>query len=330
MLLIYFTRKIFSAKLKAKEVSVTEAILEINLPIDLCYHLLPQLGDVREIFPINQGQLTYVAFSKGYSIFFKNRLLEVGEDHLFSSEDDNYYLGPNEYFKKVADHFIHLKSGEVVKKVAVSLNQLYLKEQGAGFLELGKNLVKKKAPVPKEPMEFIGISEKEFLPYKNITTPSGKLCGSYASVVLFSYLQDHLMLTLPTTLRKIGQKKTDLLAEKLIYFIQKHGLPTVPFQVALGWKRFFHYYHIKQGVFFQNFGARKTSEKLLQEKNPFLLGVLRIFRSEYGNHWVVCYAYGTYEGQTFYKIHDNWGNYEKIIAATLGNGIVAIENNVKV
>ena len=56
-----------------------------------------------------------------------------------------------------------------------------------------------------------------------------------------------------------------------------------------------------------------------------MVGILKILGSPYGNHWVTAYAYyESVSGERFYKVHDNWGDYQRIIPASWGNGTVSL------
>jgi len=56
-----------------------------------------------------------------------------------------------------------------------------------------------------------------------------------------------------------------------------------------------------------------------------IIGILKPLGSTYGNHWVVAYAYAeTASGERYFKVHDNWGNYKKVIPASWVNGTVTL------
>lgn len=178
---------------------------------------------------------------------------------------------------------------------------------------------------PDEPDSFIGVKEEQMKRYEKWITAENNLCGTYASVVLFSYLQDTNQLVIPTVLRKKDSLEYMPLFKQVKKRVQPLAIPTVPIQIAYGWRRFFKSYYIQTKILCQSFGGQATLKELLKQKQPALLGILTIFGSSYGNHWVVPYSYREYQGVTYYKIHDNWGNYRKIIPATLGNGVVSVK-----
>lgn len=43
-----------------------------------------------------------------------------------------------------------------------------------------------------EQVEWKGIAEERFRPYKQWVTPSGYLCGTYAAAVFLAYYQDYI------------------------------------------------------------------------------------------------------------------------------------------
>ncbi|MGX7199868.1 hypothetical protein [Enterococcus nangangensis] len=300
-----------------KRVSMTEKMLQ----------LAPFLGSFELTRPLNGGTYTLWVFTLGYGISCGERILEIGAKNPFENVDEPYYLGPENYLAKRHDDFYQIASGTKIILTPVQLQTFQIKEQLQGMLEVGGNLLKKTPPTPPD-LEFIGIQAREFFPYRHLVTPKGFLCGSYASCVLFCYLQDQGQLTIPSSLREIKSNESEKLSQSLIHWLQPIDLPTIPAQIALGWRRFFHHYRIPVKIHFQSLGAKVAAKRLLQQEEPFILGVLKYFGATYGNHWVVCYAYSEAFGQTFYQIHDNWGDYRKIIAATWGNGLVSVKKRI--
>lgn len=296
-----------------------------------CQLLAPFLGELEKETSLNFGALRLLYFEKGYGVLLGEKILELGEGFPYPKEKTTekfFYGGPGVYLKKVAQGYQHLLSGEVLTLSRVDFFTWHLGQKIRGVLEVGENLIKKN-PTPPSNEDFIGIAEEDFFPYRKIVTLKGYLCGSYAATVLLSYLQDHQHLTLPSTLRKIQEPAYEKLAQKLIAYLQPMDIPTVPLQISFGLRRFFHAYHIPVKILTQSFGAKETGRKLLEQQQPFMLGVLWLFGSEYGNHWVTAYGYRVVSGKTFYKVHDNWGDYRKIISATLGNGLVTVKKRTK-
>ena len=173
---------------------------------------------------------------------------------------------------------------------------------------------------------WVGLPAKRFASYKKWRTPSGYLCGTYAATVLLAYYQDFRdELSLPEEIRKKGSQIDEPLSSELKKMIQPLGLPTIPLQVSGGLSRFLK----KTG---NPFSARNTiigswqrATKRIHQGKPVMVGILKILGSPYGNHWVTAYAY--YEsasGEHFYKVHDNWGDYQRIIPASWGNGTVSL------
>lgn len=302
-------------------------------PVELishCQNLAPFLGDYQGEARLNQGALRLLYFENGYGIALEKRILEVGEGFPYPNflPAEFFYGGPGVYLKKVRTGYQNLSTGEITQISDISFFKWYVEQKLRGILEVGGNLLKKTPEIPTN-QDFIGISEVDFFPYRKVVTSKGYLCGSYATTVLLSYLQDHQHLTLPSNLRKIQEPNYEKLAKKLISYLQPIDLPTVPLQISLGLRRFFHAYRIPVEVLTQSLGARETGKLLLADKQPFLLGVLWLFGSKYGNHWVTAYGYCQVAGKVFYKVHDNWGDYRKIISATLGNGLVTVKKRTK-
>lgn len=184
-----------------------------------------------------------------------------------------------------------------------------------------------------EEKQWIGLSEEQFFRYKNWTTPSGYLCGTYASAVFLAYYQDYMdFKIIPSTIRKPRQKDNQLLVRHLQRYIQPHGLPTLSWQVAHGISRFTQRADTEYRARATMLGGWQRACKRINQGQPVILGILKVLGSTYGNHWVVAYAYSeTRDGKRFFKVHDNWGSYNRVIPAHWVNGTVSFpshENNV--
>lgn len=287
--------------------------------------LAPFLGELTDMQLINEAHLTLFTFSNGYALTSGQRILEIGAQSPYSknSTTKKYYLGPLNYFEEHNGKLIDCLTQEKVQLSKSTVTQFHLREKLAGFSEFGKNLI---TPTPKVPpkLSFTGIEPEKFAPYQTIKTTKGYLCGSIAASVLLSYLQDNQGFILPTTLRRPNARQSDALSAQLIHFLQPVDFPTLPVQLAAGLRRFFHHYRIPTKINWQSIGARAHFERLCEKDQPAIIGVLRYFGSSYGNHWVTAYAYAKNEMQTFYRIHDNWGDAQKIIASTWGNGLITV------
>lgn len=173
---------------------------------------------------------------------------------------------------------------------------------------------------------WVGLPEQRFLTYKKWKTPSGYLCGTYAAAVLLAYYQDyHMPNLMPSDLRQKDSRDAKELIQKLRKTIQPLGLPTVPIQVSTGVSAFFRTQ--QQPIYARStvVGSWQRATKRIREGKPVMIGILRLLGSTYGNHWVTAYAY--YEsasGERYYKVHDNWGNTNKVIPASWGNGTVSL------
>ncbi|MGM0215371.1 hypothetical protein [Enterococcus sp. AZ109] len=172
---------------------------------------------------------------------------------------------------------------------------------------------------------WVELPEECFKTYRSWRTPSGYLCGTYASSVLLAYYQDYLNeAILPTSLREKGSTDNQALIAAMKPMLQPIDLPTVPAQISFGLNRFLKKYQVEARVRFTTTGAWQRSTKRISQGKPVMIGILRLLGSTYGNHWVV--AYGFLEksnGKRFYKIHDNWGSYNKIIPAHWANGTIS-------
>lgn len=173
---------------------------------------------------------------------------------------------------------------------------------------------------------WVSLPKERFYPYRSWVTPSGYLCGTYAAAVLLAYYQDYLAPDIiPTQLRQPFAAAREPLLVALRPLIQPMGLPTVPLQVSIGLNRFFRKNKSSWRARFTSVGAWSRTTKRIMQGKPVIVGILRWLGSTYGNHWVTAYGFlETRDGQRFYRVHDNWGSYDKVINAKWANGTVSL------
>lgn len=107
--------------------------------------------------------------------------------------------------------------------------------------------------------------------------------------------------------------------------IQPLGLPTIPFQVSTGISSFLKKNGNHERARATLLGSWQRATKRIREGKPVMIGILKVLGSTYGNHWVTAYAYfETETGERYYKVHDNWGDYHKVIPASWSNGTVLL------
>ncbi|GCF93523.1 hypothetical protein NRIC_14140 [Enterococcus florum] len=173
--------------------------------------------------------------------------------------------------------------------------------------------------------QWVSLPAERFKTYQHWKTPSGFLCGTYASSVLLAYYQDYIdEQILPVDVRRKGTSSNRTMIPQLKPYLQPIDAPTMPVQISFGLCRFFAHVNSPYRSRFTSVGAWQRAVKRISEGKPVMVGVLKVLGSTYGNHWVV--AYGFYEsaaGKRYYKIHDNWGNYQKIIPASWANGTIS-------
>lgn len=174
--------------------------------------------------------------------------------------------------------------------------------------------------------EWLGISESEFYPYRNITTKSGYLCGTSAATVFLCYYQDHLVKTIvPEHIRQNGSDPTKALQDLLRVIIQPFDFPTISLQVSHGLSRYFRLFKLPFRARQTPVGGLERVKKRLLQGKPVIVGLMKLKGSTYGNHWVVAYGYKKDEtGKEWLKVHDNWGNYHKVIPASWINGTISL------
>ncbi|EOL42427.1 hypothetical protein RV11_GL001977 [Enterococcus phoeniculicola] len=261
------------------------------------------LNDSYAIFGVPSGQLIEYCLSEN--------------SFPYSDNQENYYGGPLNYFQKCEADFQHLVTKELISLQTVENEMTNQKSQSKTQTHHSEN---------KRYDEWVGIPENRFFAYRNWRTPSGYLCGTYASTVLLAYYQDYLdEAIIPSRLREKNENRYEDLAGYLRRFIQPHGLPTIPFQVGFGLSRYFDHFKLNYRARTTVIGSWNRAIKRIQQGKPVAVGILKILGSTYGNHWVTAYAYlEKSDGTRYYKIHDNWGNYNKVIHASWGNGTVSL------
>ncbi|MGM0125239.1 hypothetical protein IGI37_002637 [Enterococcus sp. AZ194] len=270
--------------------------------------------------------LAFVFQDHSYAIvgFPSGKLMEycLSEDSFpYSEKAENYYIGPFNYYSKTALGYQDLLTKEVIPFHLAEERFIDRQTQS-----MKTEMVRDEASNNRLYDEWIGLPESRFYPYRNWHTPSGYLCGTYASTVLLAYYQDYIDETIiPKELREKGENRYEDVASYLRRLIQPHGLPTIPFQVGFGLSRYFDHFGLNYRARTTVIGSWARATKRMQQGKPIELGILKILGSSYGNHWVTAYAYlEKSDGSRYYKIHDNWGNYNKVINASWGNGTVSL------
>nr|WP_241161938.1 dihydrolipoamide dehydrogenase [Enterococcus sp. ZJ1622] len=173
---------------------------------------------------------------------------------------------------------------------------------------------------------WVGLPEQRFSNYKDWKTPVGYLCGTYAAAVLLAYYQDYREdVRIPQTIREKNASDPQNLVPVLRQTIQPHGLPTVPFQVSAGITAFLKAAGSNTSARSTVIGSWQRATKRIRQGKPVMIGILRALGSPYGNHWVTAYAYfESASGERYYKVHDNWGDFHRVIPASWSNGTVSL------
>lgn len=174
--------------------------------------------------------------------------------------------------------------------------------------------------------EWLGIAEERFSPYRNIITKSGYLCGTSAATTFLCYYQDYFSnIIVPEHIRKPGSQETKALQDLLRVIIQPFDFPTISLQVSHGLSRYFRLFQLPFRARQTPVGGIQRVKKRLAQGKPVIVGLMKLRGSTYGNHWVVAYAYKKDEtGKEWIKIHDNWGNYRKVVPASWINATVSL------
>lgn len=174
--------------------------------------------------------------------------------------------------------------------------------------------------------QWIELPEERFLAYRTWTTPKGYLCGTNTAAVLLAYYQDYIDESIiPTYIRTKKSRKKETLAHFLQLFIQPMGLPTIAWQVSHGLSSYFDHVGYPSRARMTMFGGWQRIVKRINQGKPVIVGVAKILGSTYGNHWVTAYGYmETSMGQRYLKVHDNWGNYNKVIPVKWVNGTISL------
>lgn len=174
--------------------------------------------------------------------------------------------------------------------------------------------------------QWVGIPEERFASYKNWRTTSGFLCGTYAASVLLAYYQDYFDENIiPANQRVAKQSDGSVFIQAVQRSVQPINLPTIPLQVGIGLSRYLSKHHQPYRPRTTSIGCWQRATKRIKKGQPVLVSIMGWLGSSYGNHWVTAYAFlETSQGQRYYKVHDNWGNYKKVIPASWGNGTVSL------
>lgn len=168
----------------------------------------------------------------------------------------------------------------------------------------------KEHSLPKEKLEWIGISESEFQQYQQyINNEAPGYCGSYSAATVSHYILTKVE-QIDVSMELLLNGYRGLLEDVLFYpgtylWDVKRGLKEV---LGKGFN-----YQVKTHLF----AEKKIPAQLAQENPlPAIVGTVGALGSRYKNHWVVVYAYARdSSGKLWFKIYDNHGQYKKVIPA---------------
>lgn len=71
-----------------------------------------------------------------------------------------------------------------------------------------------------------------------------------------------------------------------------------------------------------------TAKTVINRNRPILIGLLDLYGSTYGNHWIVAYQYldETGTANDMYKCVDLWGDYDANVHVSWSQGYVYLTN----
>lgn len=222
-----------------------------------------------------------------------------------------HYGGPENYFCQIGQQLFDVRSGEKVDPIGA-------------LQQLRKNVRQSLPWDTRDTGEWVGLAGAAFAPYRSWRA-TGQLCGSYAAAVMLAYYQDQVAPDFAPEKIRVPHGEGRRLIETLAHEIQPRGYSTIPVQVAMGINRLYQKYDLPHQAEFWHLGGWSQLTKRLAQGQPVVTGLLKILGSSYGNHWVTAYAYLVKDGERFLKVHDNWGNHQKVITADWLNGLVYLK-----
>lgn len=159
---------------------------------------------------------------------------------------------------------------------------------------------------------------------------SGGICGSIVAAVLLAYNDDYID---DTTVASIVRARNSTAPGQLIelmfdYIDAKHPNGTIPTHVSSGIDSYINdYVPSLAGKYFAHYSAFTTFAKaktVINAGHPIAIGLLDLWGSEYGDHWVVAYQYYDASGTSndMYKCVDNHGEYDAAIHVSWSEGYV--------
>ncbi|MFR1685937.1 MAG: C39 family peptidase [Massilimicrobiota timonensis] len=292
------------------------SLLEDNIEIDNIYPL----------YDLNNEQVydMYI-YNGGYAIATKNGFISEAMPHSDNPyknvlNEKKYYFGPYNYFydNKGIITSIDGKTFPITR----STENIFSEE-----LINANNEVLNSNPMIMTRGDNVwrGTPSSRFTRYKNWEN-TNNTCGPHAAAVILAYIDDYIDdRIVPSSLRTRNSTSPGSL---ISFLIANTSNPTAtrPRDVSNG---MWWVISKQAGLYYapdsQSIGT--TWNKAVQKINGFPncvgIGLVEIFDSEYGDHWVVGYQYKEdSSNKGYFKCYDGWGHSDATIHASWTLGLV--------
>ena len=161
----------------------------------------------------------------------------------------------------------------------------------------------------------------------------GGICGSIASAILLAYYDDYITDSIvPASIRSKSSTSPGSLIEEMFNRIDKQNPSgTFPGDLYEGIHTFIYDYAYSLYLTYSPIKSDLTTfskaKTVIDNDRPILIGLLSLYGSTYGNHWVVAYQYLDESGTAndMYKCVDLWGDHDANVNVSWSQGYVYLK-----
>ena len=174
--------------------------------------------------------------------------------------------------------------------------------------------------------------------YFSILNHNVGICGTVSASALISYYDDYIDdRYVPANIRPRssihpGSSNSQYaLISSLFEYVDKNRIGVLPWELRDGINNWRSQY--STNTLYQNraistvFATPSLIMSKIDSNRPILVGLLKVYGSPYGDHWVMAYQYKHYHSTWIeYKVVDNHGNYTVVINSSWTMGTVRLND----
>jgi hypothetical protein len=174
--------------------------------------------------------------------------------------------------------------------------------------------------------------------YFSILNHNVGICGTVSASALISYYDDYIddgyvpaNIRPRSSIHPGSSNSQYALISSLFEYVDKNRIGVLPWELRDGINNWRSQY--STNTLYQNraistvFATPSLIMSKIDSNRPILVGLLKVYGSPYGDHWVMAYQYKHYHSTWIeYKVVDNHGNYTVVINSSWTMGTVRLND----